>query len=314
MNPAALATHMKTHGDRKFYACPLCPESFDQIQLLRAHAEERHLERTIKAFEPPVEVGSGGPENRGSNGSLADSFNSNEGVDAVGSTASSSTFAGDGSCAAVAIATATTAITSGVWISAVYPNSSVGSEVAMTMEGELEFMGDPGNCLFAEEVATNDPMSVTNAVAIDNDLTRLLELNAEVESSGSGTATKDPPKKIEGTYHCPECHRVFAEFSAVSRHVRLFHSSQSFECKDCGRTFPGRGKLRLHALRHSSHREFVCETCGRQFKRKDKLRDHLRRQHDPTKERDLTTKPKNVFTPEVSGLMAMMMIKVLKTK
>ena len=313
MNPAALAVHMKTHSDRKYYACPLCPESFDQIQLLRAHAEERHLERTIKAFDPMLEVGSGRLEVRGSSGGSADSLNR---VDAGRSTESSSAFTGDSSCAAVAIATATTAIASGVWIGAVYPNGS-GSEVAMTMEGELEFIGDVGHCLFAEEVTTNDAMSATNAAAdaaIDNDLTQLLELNAEVENSGFSTANKDPSKKIEGTYHCPECHRVFAEFSAVSRHVRLFHSSRSFECKDCGRTFPRRDKLRLHALRHSSHREFVCETCGRQFKRKDKLRDHLRRQHDPSKERDLlasmvTAKQRNAdapaFTPAVSGVMIM---------
>ena len=37
MNNSALACHMKTHSDHKYYECPLCRLGFDQVNMLKAH-------------------------------------------------------------------------------------------------------------------------------------------------------------------------------------------------------------------------------------------------------------------------------------
>ena len=39
MTPPALACHMKTHSDEKYYTCPICREGFDQMHVLKQHGQ-----------------------------------------------------------------------------------------------------------------------------------------------------------------------------------------------------------------------------------------------------------------------------------
>lgn len=52
MNNSALSCHKKIHSNQKYYNCPLCHEGFDQINMLRAHAE-RHLDPATGVFSCP---------------------------------------------------------------------------------------------------------------------------------------------------------------------------------------------------------------------------------------------------------------------
>ena len=107
----------------------------------------------------------------------------------------------------------------------------------------------------------------------------------------------------DGMFNCPHCDKRFAEFLVLKKHVRGFHTNQSFPCPDCDKVFPRLDKLRLHSLKHTTVRECQCEICGRLFKRMDKLREHNKRMHSKERqERDrlkaLTAKPKK-FSPKV---------------
>ncbi len=40
MNNSALACHLKTHSDKKYYECPMCHEGFDQVTAMKEHVQK----------------------------------------------------------------------------------------------------------------------------------------------------------------------------------------------------------------------------------------------------------------------------------
>lgn len=47
MNNSALACHLKTHSEKKYYECPMCHEGFDHIGLLKQHVNQHADENGI---------------------------------------------------------------------------------------------------------------------------------------------------------------------------------------------------------------------------------------------------------------------------
>lgn len=88
--------------------------------------------------------------------------------------------------------------------------------------------------------------------------------------------------QVNKTYLCEECHKLFAELSAMNSHKNSAHSTKrSWECTYCTRVYSTIKGLcehkRLIHLRDVRHR---CNDCHKIFYSNELLQSHIDRVHD----------------------------------
>lgn len=76
-------------------------------------------------------------------------------------------------------------------------------------------------------------------------------------------------------YECEVCHKLYANTTSMSVHMRIHKGEKPFSCKECDRSFRQYSDLNYHiASIHSDIKAFQCEYCGKEFSRKYSLTIH----------------------------------------
>ena len=75
-------------------------------------------------------------------------------------------------------------------------------------------------------------------------------------------------------YRCGKCGKKLARDDLLNRHIKLFHSGNTYKCKICDTVFKTKSSLQYHF--EAIHAEWSCDSCHKTFSRKASLKRHCK--------------------------------------
>ncbi|ODM92895.1 Hypermethylated in cancer 2 protein [Orchesella cincta] len=113
-------------------------------------------------------------------------------------------------------------------------------------------------------------------------------------------------ERLEQTFPCKECSKVYTKADTLRRHVQSVHSPDEmmpFCCDTCGKLFGRKDRLVQHVRTHSEQKAtFDCNLCGASFKQESKLKSHFESTHGNKVEVEIAVvDPSQIFIVEADN-------------
>ncbi|CAH2235718.1 jg21335, partial [Pararge aegeria aegeria] len=81
---------------------------------------------------------------------------------------------------------------------------------------------------------------------------------------------------ITHKFKCPFCDRVYNIKHYLATHVRQTHGHKNKKCKVCSMAFITNHSLKKHMSKHTGERPYNCTVCSKSYARSYTLREHMR--------------------------------------
>lgn len=86
--------------------------------------------------------------------------------------------------------------------------------------------------------------------------------------------------------HCDQCGKIFTNETRLQRHIKTFHTKQTWSCDQCGEKFVHRSTKLSHMSKvHGMQKAFECSVIGCSFSsfKSDRFRAHMEKHDNPDK-------------------------------
>jgi uncharacterized Zn-finger protein len=82
------------------------------------------------------------------------------------------------------------------------------------------------------------------------------------------------PPKLNGSYNCIVCLKVFLKKRYLDQHSRVHNGVKTYTFDICQKSFAAKQSLGFHAAIHTGEKPFKCDCCDKSFTRASFLERH----------------------------------------